>query len=525
MTYIQGQKYEYTYATTDGSTHNFIAENTKGFWEVLDVSGGGTHYNVSCMVVKDDICYDAFYNPAEEFREISMLKVISADKKTDIMFFSADGASIELQLQAFDGIECIQIEAPKENVDLVTNQTNSSYLLYLDQDGQRYYQTTGARSAETVLKNGMVLREHDTYLDERVTVSRSLVYFFNKEDGTCGYAPSLNLIIRGKSYEERMQTLGEFLELTGLTCRRDMDYVQAGIIQAYAELEQFVQHHTWNESPITTEEDIARGFENLDAKYKAWREMYEAIKDEEVIDIRNTEIVELNVKFAPITEQKAEEVTNDGLKVSVKELSLTIEDTLLLVENDQYMVSFALLGRGGLVHTEVVGERTAAYTGGSSFSVSQNATFDIPTLSPDEYTVVAYISTIEGIRVSGYTELVFTGVAEFEAESGNVAVNISQGSDGTLVIKCTEILDVEVEIHFETADVYKSDMYGALSEAAYQYGYAATGADVEVLSKDGVWSAVVDDGLALTGGTYRLKYEIKNGDSLVEGYVLTQYSK
>ena len=525
MTYIQGQKYEYTYATDGGFNHNFIAENTKGFWEVVDVGRAETHFNVSCMVVKDDICYDAFYNPDEEFRGLSMLKVISADKKTDIMFFSGDGSSIELQLQGFDGIECIQIEVPEENVDPVTNHVDTSYLLYLDQDGQRYYQTTGSRTAEVVLKNGMVLREHDSYLDGRVTVGRTLVSFFNKEGGTCGYAPSLYLMVQGESYEERMETLGEFLALTGLTCRRDMDYVQAGITQAYTELEQFVQHHQWNESPITTNEDLARGFDNLDAKYSAWRKMYEAIKDEEVIDINDTETVEFNIKFAPITEQKAEAVTNDGLTVSVNELSLTIEDTLLLVENDPYMINFALRGRGGLVHIEVSGTRTVAYTGESKFSVSQNATFEIPALSPDEYTVVAYISTTDGIRVSGYTELVFTEVSVLEAQNGNVAVKTSKGSGGELLIKCEEILDVEVEVKFEATDVYKADMYSALSEAAYQYGYAATGADVEVLSADGAWTAVVDDGSALTGGTYRLKYEIKNGASLVEGYVLTQYSK
>ena len=525
MTYIQGKKYEYTYSTTGGFNHNFIAENTKGFWEVLDVGGAETHYNVSCMVVKDNICYDAFYNPDEEFRGLSMLKVISADKKTDIMFFSADGASIELQLQAFEGVECLRIEAPKENVNSGNNHTNTSYLLYFDQGGQRYYQTTGLISTEVVLKNGIVLRELDTYLDGRVTIGRSMVSFFNKEAGTSGYAPALSLMIQGDSYEDRMQTLREFLDLTGLTCKRDMNYVQAGITQAYAELEQFVKYHQWNESPITTEEDLARGFANLDAKYKAWRKMYEAIKDEEVIDIRDTEAMELNIKFAPIVEQKTVAVTNDGLKVSVKGLSLAIDDTLLLVENDQYMVNFALRGKGGLVHTEVAGENTARFTGGSSFSASQNATFDIPTLSPDEYTVVAYISTVDGIRVSGYTELVFTDVSELEAEKGNVAINISQGSGGALVIKCERILNVEVEVCFEAADVYKSDMYSALSDAAYQYGYAAAGADVEMLSEDGSWATLTDDGSALTAGAYRLKYEIKNGDSVVEGYVWTQYVK
>ena len=528
MTYIQGRKYEYTYSALDGFNHNFIAENTKGFWEVLDVGNADTHYNVSCMVVKDDICYDAFYEPNAEHRGLSLLKVISADKKTDIVFFSGAGESVELSLQAFDGIKHIQIEVAEENVHKNTDQNENSHLLYVEQDGKRYYLTTGVLSAEIVLENGMVIREGDVYLDGRVHIGRTIVSFFNKEGGTCGYAPWLELRIEGDSYEERMEILNDFLDLTGLDCRRDMDYVKSGIIQAYDELAHFVKYQQWNESPIATEEDLQKGFENLDAKYKAWRDLYDTVKDGEVIDYSDKAAMELNIKFAPITSQKASSVKNDGLAVSVTDLSLSVEDTTLLVENEPYMVNFALLGKksSGLVHIEIEGSKTTAYAGEKPFAVSQTASFVIPALSPDEYTVVAYISTADGIRMSGYTELVFTEVAEFEERTGNIAVKTSKGSEGELVVSCEQILDVEVSIAFDTETVSYDDMYSALSKEAYNYGYAAEGAEIEVLLDDGNWAALAEEEKAvLNPGTYRLRYEIKNGDSIVEGYVITQYAK
>ncbi|MBQ9132628.1 MAG: hypothetical protein IJX62_09205, partial [Clostridia bacterium] len=113
MIYIPGKKCEYSFEPVgeEFANHDFLAENTKGFWEVVDVSRMPTHYNVSCMVLKDDICYDAFYEPAEDRRGINMLKVISADKKTDILWYAPESNStlIYLHLQGFDGVDYMEL--------------------------------------------------------------------------------------------------------------------------------------------------------------------------------------------------------------------------------------------------------------------------------------------------------------------------------------------------------------------------------------------------------------------------------
>jgi hypothetical protein len=362
-----------------------------------------------------------------------------------------------------------------------------------------------------------------------------------------------------------MALLAEFLELTGLTCRRDMTEVQAGILQACEELSQFVQYQQWNESPIATEEDLARSFENLDAKYNAWDDLYATVKDGEVIDINDTEAMELNIHFAPITAQQAATVQNEGLAITVTDLSLTIEDTALMIEDEPYMVNFALVGKSsaGLTHIPVEGTQTVAYTGGSTFTVTQSARFEIPALYFDEYTVVAYISTADGIRMSGYTPLIFTEVAEYESRAENIAVTVRAGDNGALAVICERILDIRVDLTFEGDTVSYADMYNALAERVYLYGYVAEGAELEMLAEDGTWTEVEHSAskpaegesdttettepaihgtesedarpepdkeeqhpeaeIILKSGTYRLRYEIKNGDSLIEGFVYTEY--
>jgi surface antigen len=306
-----------------------------------------------------------------------------------------------------------------------------------------------------------------------------------------------------------------------------MDYVISGTVQALKEVEQSQKYQTWNESPIRTSADITQGFANLDAKYVAWHTLYGTVKDAERIEFTDREAMELNAYFAPIATQTATAVKSEGLEVSVSGLSLTVTDTTLLVEGDVYMVNFALLGKaaGGLVHIPVEGTQTAAYDGGDELVVTQTATFTIPALSPDEYTVVTYISTPEGIRMSGYTALVFGEVMPCEAQAANVAVKTSRGAANELKVVCTYVTNVEVTLAFESEEVSYEDMYAALAEAAYQYGFVDESAAVELLSGEDTWTALAGEEAALTAGTYRLKYQIRNRDSLVEGYVIAQYGK
>jgi hypothetical protein len=168
--------------------------------------------------------------------------------------------------------------------------------------------------------------------------------------------------------------------------------------------------------------------------------------------------------------------------------------------------------------------------------------------------------------MSGYATLTFTEIADYESKAENIAVTVRAGENGALAVIYERILDIQVDLAFETEKVSYADMYNALAERAYLYGYVAEGARLEMLAEDGTWTEVnlsaskpaegesdttepteatdpavhetetedarpepdkeeqnLEAETMLESGTYRLRYEIKNGDSLIEGFVYTEY--
>ena len=534
MVYIPGEKYEYSYII-DGFDHNFLAENTKGFWEVVDVGKTDWGYNVSCMVLKDDICYDSFYDP--ETKEISMLKVISSDKKTDIIDIRMNDLSafVMLKLQGFSGVDYIELITDNVVPLGAENYDYDKYVYVYDvpanpkQEEHRVYMP-GTNDCTLVLKNGLSIGTEDDILDGKIDIHAIRVEHASMEGYTDGYAGYISMGVEGKTYDEVMNTLEEFLLLTGLRCNRDFEAVKSGIIQAYTELGQMTKYHTWNESPIATLESLGVGYANNLAKHKSFSDMFDAIKDAQVIDFEDKEAVALNIKFAPITAQNATSVKNDGLSVSVTELSLSVEDTLLFVVGEKYMVNFAIVevsenSNSGLNHVELYESLSVEYTDEEVFKVSQSASFEIPVLAEGKYTVVAYISTEDGIRSSGYQSVAFTEVNKYEKAHGNLNVLIDKGTDGTLSISVAEISEVEVAVEFpsETVPSY-TDMFLALEKEAYLYGFVDEGALLEK-SEDGVtWVSLTGNETSLEGGIYRLNYSVKNGNDASVGFVYTVYN-
>lgn len=531
VTYIPGEKYEYCYLL-DTFNHNFCAENTKGFWEVADVSKTDWGYNVSCMVLKDDICYDAFYDP--QAQAITLLKVISADRKTDIMFFG-DGenySSISLMLQGFDGVDHVEISATPEEVTTDATQADKKIFKYYGDSESLIFQTTGSEECFTVLKSGIELKNGDSFLDGKIAIHRTIVSHSFKEDpvGSSGYSAELNILVIGDSYEERMATLNQFFDLVGLSCRRDMTVVSSGILQAYSELSQLTKYHQWSESPIYTVEGLNKGYENYLAKYSAFAAELDALKDAPVIISEDREAMELNMHFAPITAQTATSVKNDGATISVTDLELTIEDTLLMIADESYQVNFALIGilegmNSGLNHVELKSPITVKYAGEDVFKVKQTASFDIPVLASGEYEIVAYISTADGIRVSAYQSLAFTEVNAYETKDGNISVIISKTAEGKLLVSCIEIQIIEVAINYPESNIHSyATMLDELSNQAYTFGFADDNAVIEKQGDGDTWIALNGDEAELEAGVYRISYSIKNGTSLVEGYVYTNYN-
>jgi hypothetical protein len=312
-----------------------------------------------------------------------------------------------------------------------------------------------------------------------------------------------------------------------------MSYVKNGVVKAQMEVSQFVKNHEWNESPIYTKEDLATGWQNNLSKHAALKAKYEQVKNAEVLDFSNKDLIELNIKFAPITSQKAANVSNDGFIVNVKDLELSVEDTMLFVEGEKYVVNFALVKNGEkssaeLIHIELAEGISAEFKGGKSFTVKQTASFEIPTVDlkikdPSvDYDLVAYIATADGIRASEYTELIFTKATQIWRNVGATNVFLATSTDKKILVCFSE--NREIEVTLSEGAKTNAEVYEELSRAAYEYGFVNDTDKLEVLAEEDKWVDAPQGEDPLPSGTYRVKFYVGVDANEHGGHVYVKYT-
>ena len=536
MVYIAGKRCEYSYVTDGEFNHNFSAVNTKGYWEVVDIHATpeANRYGASCMVIKDDICYDAYHDPNYNIGDVS---IISADRATDIMDISLGdyGLHISVHLQAFDGLDyAIATAEPDKVKNIDGDASDAEIFIQTDSDGSTSIFTNAEADLTFVFENGKTLKKDDFIANGDIQILGLWISHFSKEPepGSYiygdGYAPRLDLYVRGDGYADSMAKLRAFLNELGLTSRHDLDYVESGALRAFSELSQFVKYHEWNESPIYTTEDLARGWQNNLAKHASLKKIYEDVKDVEVIEMSDKMTYELNISFAPIAQASAASLTNNALTVSAEQLSLTVNDTLLLVVGGEYTVGFALLPLSdegaGLIHLEGVETAKTNYNDTDSFTLSVSAELELPPLAIGEYTLVAYVATTDGIRTSAYTPLAFTDIADYEVINGRTKTSVTEAQNGNLHIAVTEVVDVEIKLDDDTVAHTRTTLTEELSRAIFDFAFVAEGAVLKALGEDESFAPVPEGEEPLASGTYRLKYSIENGENKSEGYAFVNYT-
>ena len=367
-------------------------------------------------------------------------------------------------------------------------------------------------------------------MDGRVNVERCLISFFNKETGD-GYRPELMIRIEGETLVARMQTLADFLEEYGLECKGELSYLSESIRRAYTELEQLIRYQEWNNSPIFKNETLEQGYQNGLALNQSYMDAYLAVKDRPAVGRYDYDMLSSLIRFSELTDVSVAassfSVTDGIASVSVTDLSLTIDDTLLMVDGGAYRIAFALIPADGsaLIHLGLPNVTPVVYQRAETFTVTQSQTFSLPLMPAGSYSIVAYIATYEQeIRSSAYQKLTVKELTVSEFEKDNVSVTAALQSDGSLVLTYVSDIDVETTLNRTGAEALSAaEMTDYLSQLAYQYGFAAEGAQVEMLTEGDVWTAIKGDEEALTDGTYRLKYDLVNGSFTLEGYVSVVY--
>lgn len=496
MTYIPGQRYELSM----GEDQFFVADHSKGYWEAYVLGVMETHNNISYLVMKDDICFDAFYN--SENQTSDLLKIMSADRETDILHISnhEDSAFVTLQLCGFDGV--VNVTAPKEDAGF----------------GEDYAYVTGSRNVKVNTEKGSVITVGSSDQAGNVTVNAINVSFFSY-----GYGAEIQLSVKGSSYEQRLAHLKVFLAETGLRCRRDIDTVLSGISTAYLDTQSIIKYYKWNGACVSTNEGIRRAHAIELARYEEMHGYYTAIKDVEAIDFEDMQKVELNVNFAPIVKGAFEGGVLRGTELTVGSISLTVDDTTLFVKDEPYRIMLALENASGaLIHPEQQTSASTVYAGEKSFSVSgADIRLVLPLLAEGNYRVVAYIATSDGIRSSAYIPVVFEQAEQLPVTMEHSELSARVGEEGTLTLTYTDKVDVYTKLTSREKLTYEAFAV-LVNEEAFLYGTPIEGS-VEMLQGES-YAPLTGNEEEIADGTYRIAYTVSNGEIKKSGYLYLSYA-
>ncbi len=521
-TYIPGKRYEFSTRQDFGyDVHEncFVADNSKGYWETYTVGVAPEHYNVSYFIMKDDIAYDSFYDP--KTKKINYLKVMSADKATDILNIMGDVSDgivfVDLIFSGFDGVENIEIEARPDEIvtDLewyynLPREEKTGYKLFV-KDGT--YSLIDQNSAVINLTNGKELRMGDKFADGKVEVSA-----IRGELSTGNFAlGAVGLTMNVTSNEELVQMISALVDELGLTCRRDTDTTLAAISRAYEELIPITAYYKWNGIVVSDEEAITQAYAIERSRFAEMKARADIAKDAEVIDYNDKELLALNVSFSDVELLAATGISTANAVITIENVSLSVKDTLLFVEDEPYSVSFALIpaGGSGLVHLGSSAE-SLAFTGGE-FTVQGGATLEIPHLVAGDYNLVAYVATSDGIRSTKYVKLSAESADGTTVKYHNMNMTTGLDSDGSLIISFRENVDVYTEI-MASATLGYEELYELVNENICEYGVPVN-AVIEIADDD-EYAAMSGEETELSEGEYRVKYERENasGSGRVEGY-------
>ena len=532
MLYIPGLRYEFSIKMISDTTpmdNCIIADNSKGYWEILntnsDFDENGT---VSCMVIKDDICYDAFYNPQRN--EIGPFKIISADKKTDIMIISDienETLTVELALQGLNGYEYVEITTtedkiangfPYEGEKEIIRGENGIY--------GTYYQTTGfAPPTQIKLNNGNLLKTGDTLLNGKVSVHQIHVRYQSK-DANEGYVGDIMLLLKGDSFEDRMQTLYEFFEQTGLDFRRDKNVIEAGILRAHEEMDALSKYYEWDGAKINDIDAMVKAHEREIARTMSSKDMYEKIKDARVIELDNSEEMALNMYFGKVS-ASTQGANEENGTITIDKLTLTTTDTLLFVEGEPYVIKLALVGQNGeLYHLEYEGATEKAYVKGDSFSLEQSGiSIKTPLVElVGNYDLVAYISSADGIRSSGFDKVKADpmvmnspsyryGITQLTVHINESAITLEYQLNG----------DIEIDITLD-APISYDELYEIMAEEVYKYGIIDSTQNIKKFISSGDWREIAKGDTSVGEGTFLIGFTRQIGTELVGADIIVNLS-
>lgn len=426
--YIAGKRYEF--ANNFGAYEGIyiVAENTRGYWnmfQVTDLEPGRA--NVMNFVSNSSHAYtfDASIVPGMP-EQVPAIRFSTADLTNDVLTFG--NCLAELNISAFHGVDYIETDA--SNVDFLDDGSNA----------------LTSQVGTLVMTSGKRISTYDTLADGNVQVIGMVTSHIKNSygpglDSTTG---SISLNLSGETMGEQVANLKLFLTEAGLSCRYDLDAVLSAMPQATAYAEDFKTSYTWHGNSVHNYSGIEKAVATERAKYAEFAALYEQVKDMKTVKADRFGVSFENWDFSEISSISGQSVSfADGI-ISVDNLSVTVGDTTLFDSGSEYTICLALAKfvDGGqssyenAVALSCEGADNTAFSG-ESLTLNQTATFTIPHCTYGQYTIVAYVATADGIRVTEMVPLIFTQDISQQTTYEDVTVTFATNSEKQLHITCT----------------------------------------------------------------------------------------
>lgn len=494
--YIPGERYELTQMLPSVNQElYFVADHSKGYWETFHSTKGGGSYNERYTIMKSDVCYYLDYNLDNNG---SVIDVMSADTKTDFFNYNpdGDGLNVTMKFEGFDGIE--RISAPKSDCD-----ENGNLI--------------GFDNVTVYLENGKTIKIDDTFVGGQVEV-----WMIRASGLADGYVGEFEVKVYGETNEERWNNFKLFLDETGITCRRSWDTVVSGIKNAEEDAANLVKYYQWNGIVISTEENIRAAVAVEAERIKEIRKLYEDVAEGEVVSrfLAAGSVNYSAVDFASIEKAVWEGVTVENDKISIASASLEINDVSLLEKGKSYSLTFAMVSAESDDMVLLETGESVLYEGGAPFRVGvENLTLYFPELAEGLYTVAAFISTDDGIRVSYGKAVEIASLEQNIVELSGKRIDIEKNEDSTVNIVYSDTENHDVIIETETPLTY-ADFLDAVCTSAFVYGNPEEDR-LEMYTEDGYASVAPESEIG--AGLYRIPYILKTGEGVVRGYVYVDY--
>lgn len=497
MLYIPGNRYEFTLGIGNDYLY-IVAENDRGYWNMFQTSIFDTHANIMNLVNTGDISFNLStdISPNQPEPSYNIMNFCTPDLSCDIISFCGD--VLTLNLAAYHGVS--RVESTKDNVELLDGETN---LL-----------VTGIGTLVTA--NGTRISASDSFFDgavqvNRINASHTDDFYGHGVDRTSG---QIELLIPGE-LSQQMQLLHDFLSMAGMSCKYDLNAIAGKVGAAKTIVDEFLHYYTWNGCNV----DYS-GLTQAAAKEKvaldAMDILYQQVKDAKSVTRTDKGLSFDGMDFAAITALDCGSVTFEDGVIKVDGMSVSIDDLSLLDSGEQYTVCLALArltGTGAQLATPgytygavslhsamalddlneadydnavimaAQGSKLTPFNGGNTFTLSQSASFTLPNCTEvGSYTVVAYIATADGIRISQMLPIAFSSDVSRQVTGDGLKTQLYLNDGRELMADCT--VDVDIYLIPEGTDLTYAQAQQQLLNAALNHGLPADGAALEIYDPD-----------------------------------------